>query len=67
MNASATVDLTLTVNEMMASHPETVAVFNQFGMDTCCGSGVVITDAAHRDGVNLEQLLEALAEAMGAA
>lgn len=64
MNAPSAVDLTLTVNELMARHPETVAVFNQFGMDTCCGSGVVITDAAHRDGVNLEQLLEALAAAM---
>ena len=35
-------------------------MFAQFGVDTCCGSGVPIVDAAHRDGADLEALLTAL-------
>ena len=66
MHTADEVDLTVTVNAMMASHPATVAVFNQFGMDTCCGSTVPIADAAHRDGVRVDQLREALREAMRA-
>ena len=66
MYAPTEVDLTVTVNEMMSRHPGTIAVFNRFGMDTCCGSGVPIADAAHRDGVDLEQLTRALQEAAGA-
>jgi iron-sulfur cluster repair protein YtfE (RIC family) len=35
-------------------------VFARFGLDTCCGSGVPIIDAAHRDGADLDALLAAL-------
>jgi len=35
-------------------------VFAQFGVDTCCGSGVPILDAAHRDGADVDALLAAL-------
>jgi iron-sulfur cluster repair protein YtfE (RIC family) len=44
----------------MARHPETKAVFERFGLDTCCGSGVPIIDAAHRDGADLDALLATL-------
>ncbi len=66
MATDAAFDPTLTVNEMMAREPRTIAVFNQFGMDTCCGSGVPIADAARRDGVALDVLLAALRSAVGA-
>ena len=61
-----TFDPTLTVNEIMAREPRTIAVFNQFGMDTCCGSGVPVADAARRDGVALDVLLTALRSAVEA-
>ena len=50
----------LTINEIVARHPETIAVFNRFGMDTCCGGGVSVEEAARRDGLDLDQILAAL-------
>ncbi len=61
-----TIDMTVTVNEMVATHPETIPVFNRFGLDTCCGGGVAIADAAHRDGADLDALRQALKDAVGA-
>jgi iron-sulfur cluster repair protein YtfE (RIC family) len=54
------IDPTVTVRETIALHPETKDVFARFGLDTCCGSGVPIADAAHRDGADLDALLAAL-------
>jgi regulator of cell morphogenesis and NO signaling len=52
-----------TINEIVARHPETIAVFNRFGMDTCCGGGVSVDEAARRDGLDIGQILSALREA----
>lgn len=60
MIAERVIDPSVTVRETIARHPETKAVFARFGLDTCCGSGVPIIDAAHRDGANLDELLTAL-------
>ena len=54
------IDPAVTVRETMARLPQTRDVFSRFGLDTCCGSGVPILDAAHRDGADLEELLAAL-------
>lgn len=64
MHTTPQIDPSLSVNEVMASHPETVAVFNRFGVDTCCGGGAPIRDAAHRDGVDADALLDALRSVM---
>jgi regulator of cell morphogenesis and NO signaling len=56
----------LTVNETIARFPATMAVFNRFGIDTCCGGGVTIEEAARRDGLDLDALLDALAAAAAA-
>ena len=60
MLAERVIDPSVTVRETIARHPETKDVFARFGLDTCCGSGVPIIDAAHRDGADLETLLQAL-------
>jgi len=57
-------DPSRTINEIVAGHPETIAVFNRFGMDTCCGGSVAVNDAARRDGLDLDQVLAALRDAM---
>lgn len=49
-----------TVNEIVARYPNTIPVFNRFGIDSCCGGGVPLGDAAHRDGAELDALLRAL-------
>lgn len=58
-------DPSLTINEIVARCPETIAVFNRFGMDTCCGGSVPVEEAARRDGLDLDPILAALREAMG--
>ena len=60
MLAERVIDSTVTVRETIARYPETKSVFTRFGLDTCCGSGVPIADAAQRDGADLDALLEAL-------
>lgn len=58
-------DSTLTINEIVALHPQTIAVFNRFGLDTCCGGGVRVAEAARRHGLDLDALESALHEALG--
>jgi len=65
--ADNTIDTTVSVNEMVARHPETMLVFNRFGLDTCCGGGAPIADAARRDGADLDALVKALREALSVA
>jgi iron-sulfur cluster repair protein YtfE (RIC family) len=49
-----------TVNDVIARFPETVSVFNAFGIDSCCGGAASLEEASRRDGVNLAALLTAL-------
>jgi iron-sulfur cluster repair protein YtfE (RIC family) len=56
-----------TVREIIARHPETLVVFNRFGLDSCCGGGVPLRDAAPRHGADLDELLRSLREAIRAA
>jgi regulator of cell morphogenesis and NO signaling len=65
--AGSSIDTSVAVNEMVARHPETMPVFNRFGLDTCCGGGAPIAEAARRDGVVLDELVKALSDALSAA
>lgn len=53
------------VNEVIRRYPATVAEFNRFGIDACCGGAAPIHDAAVRDGADPEALLQALNTAVG--
>ncbi|HVB31500.1 MAG TPA: DUF542 domain-containing protein [Gemmatimonadaceae bacterium] len=66
MQAAPALDPGRTVNELIARDPRTIAVFNRFGLDTCCGGGDAIAEAASREGVDLDALLAALRSAMAA-
>lgn len=50
----------MTVNELIASFPASVEVFNRLGIDACCGGDVPPREAALRDGVDVELLLREL-------
>ena len=52
-----------TVNDVIALHPRTIAVFNALGIDACCGGAASLGEAAARDGVDLATLLQAIDEA----
>ena len=51
----------MTVNEVIQRSPESIAVFNELGIDTCCGGALTLPEAAARKGVPLPELLKALA------
>lgn len=53
-----------TVDALMARHPATMAVFNAFGVDTCCGAHSSVREAAARDGVDEAALVAALRRAI---
>lgn len=60
MNVPTTLDPRLSVNEVLRLHPRTIAVFNELGVDACCGGADSLEDAAARAGISLTVLLEAL-------
>lgn len=65
MHSDTAIDPTRSVNEVIARYPATIAVFNRFGLDTCCGGGAPISEAAHRDGADVDALLQALRRVTG--
>lgn len=52
--------LEVTVNEMIRRRPNTAAVFNRFGVDTCCGGSLRIREVAERHGMDPAELERAL-------
>ncbi len=54
-----------TVDGLMASHPATMAVFNAFGVDTCCGAHRTVRQAAEEDGADPVELVAALRQTIG--
>ena len=57
---STAIDSKTTVNKVIRMYPESVSVFNQMGIDACCGGDASIAEAARRDGVDLGSLLTPL-------
>jgi regulator of cell morphogenesis and NO signaling len=51
-----------TVNDIIKKHPNTIGVFTDFKIDTCCGGAVSIEAAALRDGADLNSMMKALNE-----
>lgn len=52
-----------TVNDTIARFPSTARVFNRFGIDTCCGGGSTVAEAARLERVDPAVLIEALRRA----
>lgn len=50
----------LTVAEVVNRTPEATAIFNRFGIDTCCGGGKAVAEAASLHGVDIGGLLAEL-------
>jgi regulator of cell morphogenesis and NO signaling len=50
----------MTVNGTIQRFPESVAVFKELGIDTCCGGAATLAEAAVRKGIPLPELLKAL-------
>jgi regulator of cell morphogenesis and NO signaling len=54
------IDESCTVNEVLLRHPESMKVFNAFGIDSCCGGAATLRDAARDSGLLPETLVFAL-------
>lgn len=63
MPSEFTVNPGATVNDTIARYPATARVFNRFGIDTCCGGGSTVAEAARLERIDPALLLEALRRA----
>ena len=54
------IDTESTVNDVIRMYPESVSVFNELGIDACCGGDALLAEAARRDGVDVGSLLARL-------
>ena len=61
--ATAEITAGMTVNEIITLHPEAVAVFQRHGIDSCCGGGLPLTEAARRHRLDFIALLAELEQA----
>jgi regulator of cell morphogenesis and NO signaling len=52
------------INETIKKYPQSIAVFNEFRVDSCCGGGQSIERTATADGIDIEALLQALNDAV---
>ena len=50
----------MVINDVIKNHPETIKVFNEYKVDSCCCGGAPIETTAKRDGVDVESLMKAL-------
>lgn len=66
MAQDITIDPSILVNDMVAANPATASVFTRAGIDTCCGGGLPIAEAARRHGLDLDALVADLAKAVAA-
>ena len=60
---AATIDLNDTVNDVIRRHPATVGVFNEYGIDSCCGGALPLATVTERHRIDSAALLEALRSA----
>jgi regulator of cell morphogenesis and NO signaling len=56
-----------TVNDVIRQFPPSIAVFNAFRIDACCGGAASVEEAGKRDGADVEKLVEALEAIAGEA
>lgn len=63
---ASSIDARSTVNDIVARYPSTLPVFNAFGIDTCCGGALPVSEAASRHGIPLNALRSALESAVDA-
>ncbi len=54
------------LNEIVARYPQALAVFQRFGLDSCCGGALPLETAVAHHGLDLEEVLAALRAAIEA-
>ncbi|MDH3974735.1 MAG: DUF542 domain-containing protein [Deltaproteobacteria bacterium] len=59
----AKINKEMTINDVIKAFPATLPVFNDFGIDSCCGGARTLEQAANEGGIDVEVFLSALNEA----
>jgi regulator of cell morphogenesis and NO signaling len=62
---ASAIDPRSTVNDIITRYPSTLAVFNAYGIDACCGGALPVAEAAARHKIPLNALRSALESAIG--
>ena len=57
---SGTISAGLSVRDVLLAYPKAISILHTFGIDTCCGAGASLGDAAATAGANLESVLISL-------
>lgn len=60
----ATITEEMILNDVISKYPETMKVFSDFKVDSCCGGGQSIATTAAVGGANVPELIEALNKAV---
>lgn len=55
---------TQTLNEIVMLAPQTLPALQQMGLDTCCGGGLPLREAARRHNLDLDSVMQALQQAV---
>jgi iron-sulfur cluster repair protein YtfE (RIC family) len=50
-------DITASVNDLLRDCPSALIALDAYGIDSCCGGDLSLSDAAREAGVSLEHLL----------
>ena len=58
-----TLDPSLSINEIIRRAPVSIMVLNTYGIDTCCGGEISLTESAKEIGVSPEDILRAVTAA----
>ena len=59
-----TITKDMIINDVINKFPETMKVFNDFKVDSCCGGGQSIATTAAVSNSNIPELMEALNNAV---
>lgn len=62
MNEGGKITEDMAVNDVIQAYPKTIGIFTLYNVDSCCGGAASISEAARRDGAEIEGLLKALNE-----
>jgi iron-sulfur cluster repair protein YtfE (RIC family) len=53
----------MTINAIIARHPETVTVFKRLGIDACCGGALSLYDVSKKHRIDFTAVLAELEDA----
>ena len=52
------------IRQLVDTYPETMKVFDQYGMDMCCGGGHTVAEAARLHGLDPDTVVAQVADAI---